>query len=87
MAVVLLRAPLADLAGGREHPVDAGTVKEALVALESTCPNISGWVLDERRTIRTHINVYVNGELAEEGTTIGDADRIHVLPAITGGWR
>jgi sulfur-carrier protein len=85
MALVLLRAPLADLAGGREHPVDGATVKEALVALESCCPNISGWVLDERRTIRTHVNVYVNGELAREETAVADGDRIHVLPAITGG--
>ena len=85
MAVVLLRAPLADLAGGREHPVAGGTVKEALVALESTCPNISGWVLDERRAIRTHVNVYVNGEIAREETAVADGDRIHVLPAISGG--
>ena len=42
MALVLLRAPLADLAGGREHPVEGGTVKEALVALESTCPTSRG---------------------------------------------
>jgi molybdopterin synthase sulfur carrier subunit len=85
MALVLLRAPLADLAGGREHPVEGVTVKEALVALETNCPNIEGWVLDERRTIRRHVNVYVNGELAREETAVGDSDRIHVLPAITGG--
>jgi molybdopterin converting factor small subunit len=42
-------------------------------------------VLDERRTIRRHVNVYVNGELAREETAVGDGDRIHVLPAITGG--
>jgi len=85
MALVLLRAPLADLAGGREHAVEGGTVKEALVALEGCCPSIEGWVLDERRTIRTHVNVYVNGELAREETAVADGDRIHVLPAITGG--
>ena len=85
MALVLLRAPLSELAGGREHAVDGDSVREVLVALEQSCPPISGWVLDERRAIRTHVNVYVNGQLAQEETTVGAADRIHVLPAITGG--
>jgi molybdopterin converting factor small subunit len=85
MALVLLRAPLSELAGGREHALEGDTVLEALLALESTCPAISGWVLDERRAIRTHVNVYVNGQLAQAETTVGNADRIHVLPAITGG--
>jgi sulfur-carrier protein len=85
MALVLLRAPLSELAGGREHTVEGGTVREALVALEGLCPPIAGWVLDEQRAIRTHVNVYVNGQLAREETAVGAADRLHVLPAITGG--
>jgi molybdopterin converting factor small subunit len=85
MALVLLRAPLADLAGGREHALAGETVQEVLIALERTRPAISGWVLDERREIREHINVYVNGQLAEEATAVGGSDRVHVLPAITGG--
>ena len=85
MALVLLRAPLSELAGGREHALEGDTVLDVLVALESACPPIAGWVLDERRAIRTHVNVYVNGDLAQAGTAVGAPDRIHVLPAITGG--
>jgi sulfur-carrier protein len=85
MPVVLLRAPLSDLAGGREHEVEAGTVLDALLSLEARCPAVAGWVLDERRLIRTHVNVYVNGQMARGDTVAGDGDRIQVLPAITGG--
>ena len=85
MPVVLLRAPLSEIAGGREHEVEAGSVQDALVALEARCPPVAGWVLDERRAIRAHVNVYVNGQLARGDTVVGDGDRIHVLPAITGG--
>ena len=85
MPLVLLRAPLSEIAGGREFALDGGTVQEALIALESTRPAIAGWVLDERRSIREHVNVYVNGQLAQEETPVEAADRVHVLPAITGG--
>jgi len=85
MALLLLRAPLSELAGARELELEGGTVKDTLIALESSRPAITGWVLDERRTIREHVNVYVNGQLAQEATPVGPTDRIHVLPAITGG--
>ena len=85
MPLVLLRAPLSELAGAREHELAGGTVLEALLALEATCPRVSGWVLDERQAIRQHINVYVNGQLARGDTMVGISDRVHVLPAITGG--
>jgi len=41
--------------------------------------------LDERGSIRRHINVYVNGERGAELTPVGPEDRIDVLPAISGG--
>jgi len=85
MALVLLRAPLSELAGGRGHDLEGATVREVLVALEGRCPAVSGWVLDERRAIRPHVNVYVNGQLAREDTAVATTDRVQVLPAITGG--
>ncbi len=85
MAVVLLRAPLSELAGSRSHELDGATVLEVLEALERARPALSGWILDERRTIRQHVNVYVNGQPARADTPVGSKDRVHVLPAITGG--
>jgi molybdopterin converting factor small subunit len=85
MALVLLRAPLSEIAGAREIELEGGTVKDALIALEHTRPAIAGWVLDERRMIREHVNIYVNGQLAQGETEVDATDRIHVLPAITGG--
>jgi len=85
MAQVRLRAPLSELCGGREHDVDGATVGDVLLALERANPPITGWVLDEQGRIREHVNVFVNGTHGEEGTPVADADRVHVLPAITGG--
>lgn len=85
MARVILRAPLSELAGGGEHGVTGRTVREVLLALEARAPAIAGWVLDEHGVVRRHVNVYVNGQLAREETSVGPDDRLHVLPAITGG--
>jgi sulfur-carrier protein len=86
MAVVRLRAPLSELAGGkRELEVEGATVGDVLRSLEREHPDLEGWVLDEHGRIREHINVFVNRDHGREGTVVGEEDRLHILPAISGG--
>ena len=86
MAVVALRGPLKQRAGGEAvHRVGGATVAEALRDLERAQPALAGWILDERGAVRRHINVFVNGELREAETGVDDGDRVDVLPAISGG--
>jgi molybdopterin converting factor small subunit len=86
VAVVNVHGPLRKLAGGSaEHTVTGDTVAAVLQALERQHPPLSGWILDERGSIRRHINIYVNGELGAENTTLEAPDRVEVLPAISGG--
>jgi molybdopterin converting factor small subunit len=86
MAVVRLRAPLSELAGGRrEIELEGSTVGEVLRALEREHPQVAGWILDEQGHIREHVNVFVNREYGREETAVGPGDRLHVLPAISGG--
>jgi molybdopterin synthase sulfur carrier subunit len=88
MPVVRLRGPLKRLAGDRpEHSVGGATVADLLRALEAEHPALEGWILDERGLVRRHINVFVNGERVGEDWTVGDEDRVDVLPAISGGCR
>lgn len=86
MGVVCVHGPLRKLAGGcAEHQLSGTTVIDLLRALERGHPGVSGWILDERGRIRRHINVFVNGERGDEQTAVNAADRVEVLPAITGG--
>ncbi|HSI97400.1 MAG TPA: MoaD/ThiS family protein [Gaiellaceae bacterium] len=86
MPVVRLRAPLSELAGGRrELELQGSTVVEVLRALEREHPGMAGWILDERGRIREHVNVFVNKDYGREETPVADGDRLHVLPAISGG--
>jgi molybdopterin converting factor small subunit len=88
MAVVTLRAPLKDLAGGSSDiEVDGATVGAAIRALESEHPKLTGWILDEQGRIRRHVNVFVNGERMREDAQLHATDRLHILPSISGGSR
>lgn len=87
MPLVRLRAPLKDLAGGNSDLELAGhTVGEVLRALEREWPKTLGWVLDEQGRVRTHVNVFVNGERVREDAPVAPQDRLHVLPSISGGF-
>lgn len=86
MALVRLRAPLSELAGGkRELELEGSTVAEVLRALEREHPGTKGWILDEHGRIREHVNVFVNRDYGREETAVGENDRLHVIPAISGG--
>jgi sulfur-carrier protein len=86
MAVVCIRGQLKALAGGQgEHRLEGATVVELLRALEAGQPALAGWILDERGSVRRHINVFVNGEQSRGDAPAAPGDRIDVIPAISGG--
>ena len=85
MAHVILRAPLSERCGGKEHHLEGTTVGAILRALERAHPDVAGWTLDERGALRPHVNVFVNGAAGNEDTAVSSGDRVHVLPSITGG--
>ncbi len=88
MAIVKLRAPLKDLAGGnREVAIEAASVGEVLRELERRHPKIEGWVLDEHGRVRRHVNVFVDGERVREDAPVAPDATLHVLPSISGGSR
>jgi molybdopterin converting factor small subunit len=88
MAIVKLRAPLKDLAGGnREITIDGASVGEVLRTLEREYPKIIGWVLDEHGRVRRHVNVFVDGERVKEDAPVAGDATLHVLPSISGGSR
>ncbi|MGZ4131878.1 MAG: MoaD/ThiS family protein [Actinomycetota bacterium] len=86
MPVVALRAPLRALAGGNaELTLEGSTVGEVIASLQRAWPRTTGWIVDERGVIRTHVNVFVNGERADASTPVHADDRLNVIASISGG--
>jgi hypothetical protein len=83
VAVVLLPSLLASEAGGQgRFELDAATVEEALRALP-----VADLLFDERGTLRSLVNVYVDGVDVRERGGLGapPGGEIRVVAAVAGG--
>lgn len=88
MAVtVILPRSLVSLIPGtsRSTEVEARDVAEAIDRLDALTPGLRNRLVDSGPTIRQHINVFVDGELAKLDTPVGPNATIHVIPAVSGG--
>jgi molybdopterin converting factor small subunit len=88
MAVtVILPRSLVSLIPGtsRSTEVVATTVAQAIDRLNERTPGLRNRIVDSGPMIRTHINVFVDGELAALDTPLGPNATIHVIPAVSGG--
>ena len=93
MAVtVVIPGALRELAGNR-HEVRlenaAGSLSTALARLWTECPGIRDRVITERGHVRTHVNIFVDGENMKDvgglNAPVRDGAEIFLVPAVSGG--
>lgn len=87
MATVLLPRSLLALFPGadRRHEVDGATVGELIDALDGRISGLRDRLVESGPRLRPHINVFVAGQPADLQTPVGEADTVHVIPAVSGG--
>ncbi|OJY76319.1 MAG: molybdopterin synthase sulfur carrier subunit [Rhodospirillales bacterium 70-18] len=87
LVVVTLPPVLMRLFPGAEADVTlpAGTVAEALDALDARWPGMRDRICDSRPAIRQHINVFVEGERASLQTRLRPGASVFIITAISGG--
>jgi molybdopterin converting factor small subunit len=65
------------------------TVAEVMDHLEQRYPGMRDYLLDERGSLRQHVNVYVEDRLIQDRRTLGDAlqasDEVLIFQALSGG--
>lgn len=78
-------------AGRDEVRIDGGarTAGEALSLLWTECPGARDRVLTERGDVRTHVNIFVDGEnirfAGGLAAPVRDGSEIIIVPAVSGG--
>jgi molybdopterin converting factor small subunit len=93
MAVTfVIPGALRELAGNRQEvrlEGADGPLSAALARLWAECPAIRDRVITERGTVRTHVNIFVDGENIRYAgglnARVKDGAEIFLLPAVSGG--
>jgi molybdopterin converting factor small subunit len=86
-AVIHLPRSLVALFPGSERrmPASGETVLDVIRDLDLRVPGVANRVLDAGPSIRTHLNVFVNGERAGLDSPVPSGADVHVIPAVSGG--
>ena len=74
---------------GREIVVEAATLREVVDEMEKVAPGFSFYVCDERGRLRTHVNMFIGEERAQDRTALSDPvapdARVFIMQALSGG--
>jgi sulfur-carrier protein len=86
VTVILPRSLVSLIPGtSRSTEIEASSVAEAIDRLDELTPGLRNRLVDSGPTIRQHINVFVDGEMATLQTPVGPNSTVHVIPAVSGG--
>lgn len=89
MATVVFTQHLKGLAPPAPIEVSAGDLKGALDEVFAALPRLRGYVLDEQRRLRRHVNIFVDGRRVTDrdslAVAIGPGSEIYVMQALSGG--
>jgi len=73
----------------REMEIQAATLPELLDEVEAAFPGLKNYVLDERGSLRKHVNIFVNGSLIADreklSDPIGEDCEVYIMQALSGG--
>ncbi len=65
------------------------TVAEVIRSLEQQYPGLTAYIVDERGTLRKHVNIFVNDELVLDREKLSDVvdqkTRVFIFQALSGG--
>jgi molybdopterin synthase sulfur carrier subunit len=66
-------------------PATGDTLIDVIRDLDTRVPGLANRLLDAGPTIRRHLNLFVDGQLAALDTPVPAGAQVHVIPAVSGG--
>lgn len=73
----------------REMSVEASTVAELVKQLDLRHKGLADYIVDERGSLRKHVNIFVGSEMVRDRATLSDPlvpdAKVFILQALSGG--
>jgi molybdopterin synthase sulfur carrier subunit len=75
---------------GLQHtPAKGSTLPAILEEMEGSYPGVRSYVLDEQGKLRQHVNIFIDGVMIKDRTTLSDPfsenSEIYIMQALSGG--
>jgi molybdopterin synthase sulfur carrier subunit len=68
--------------------VTADSVRDALLEIEIAFPGILDYIVDEQKSLREHVNIFVNNQTITDKINLSDQikpdDDLYIMQALTG---
>jgi len=73
----------------KDIPAHGNSLPEIFKEIETNYPGISSYVLDERGSLRKHVNIFIDGTIIDDREKLSDAvssnSEIYIIQALSGG--
>ncbi len=69
--------------------ISARNVSELIVEVEKKYPGIGDYLVDDQKSLRKHVNIFVDGVLIKDRTQLTDTltsdSEVYIMQALSGG--
>jgi len=73
----------------KDTATHASSLHDIFKEIESSYPGFTSYVLDERGSLRRHVNIFIDGKMISDRTKLGDTfsanSEIYIIQALSGG--
>ncbi|MES1218735.1 MAG: MoaD/ThiS family protein [Bacteroidota bacterium] len=75
--------------GLKDTPASGASISQVLDEIDGAYPGIRSYILDDQGHLRKHVNIFIDGSLINDRTTLSDTFRseseIYIMQALSGG--
>ena len=73
----------------KDTPATGNTLAEVFKEIETNFPGLGSYVLDERGSLRRHVNIFIDGKMINDRAKLTDTfssnSEIYIMQALSGG--